>query len=417
AATMGACQENARRRTIAADGHHDARGARTCGACCKEDYARRIPLAALSWRMVEAPKCRFSGAMRGVDRPMARLRLTATACGMRLGAGGVFALVLVVCGCQRAPGPVEQTRSREIMGTFANLTVVADSRQVAAAALDAGYQRLDHVNRLMSDYIDDSEVGRLNALPPNTEMVVSPETFTCIQAALGVSEASEGAFDITCRPFVVLWKQCARAGRLPTAEEIHEAQQRVGWRFVRLNADSRSVSKAVADLQIDLGAIAKGYALDLAGAAMLAAGARGALVDVGGDVLALGRNAEGVPWRLGVRHPFADGIILRLALEDRAVATSGNQQRFYDIGGKRYSHIVDPRTGMPVEQAPSVTVIARDGMTADAWSTVLSVLSVEAGQALLASGDAPEIEALWIRGTREAPQLDFSPGFRQFVLE
>ena len=329
----------------------------------------------------------------------------------------LLAAQFAIMGCQRAAGPVERTQSREIMGTFANLSAVAADAGSAHAALAAGYARLDDVNRLMSDYVDDSEVGRLNQLDAGESLALSPETFTCIQRALRVNEISGGAFDITCRPLVWLWKGCGKEGRLPTADEMRAARAKIGSQHVVLDAATRQVRKEIDGLQIDLGAIAKGYALDLAGEAMRASGAQGALIDVGGDVLALGRSQKGEPWRIGVRHPFAEGVIVKLALENRAVATSGNQQRFYDIDGKRYSHIVDPRTGWPVEQAPSVTVIANDGITADAWSTVLSVLSVEEGRALVATDAAPEIEALWIQGGAKSPRMEKTDGFDAYVIE
>lgn len=319
-------------------------------------------------------------------------------------------------GCTRTTAPARVSRSREIMGTLATLTAVADDANRAAAAVEAGYARLADVNRLMSDYVADSEIGRLNRAPAGNPIAVGPETFYCVQRAVEFARASGGAFDATCRPLVALWKAAGEQQRLPTADELRQARDLVGPEKLTLDAGAHTITLQRAGMQIDLGGIAKGYALDLAGQAMRQAGAASLLIDVGGDVLALGGTPTGQPWHVGVKHPFTGGLIAVLQVRDRAVATSGVQQRFHEIGGKRYSHIVDPRTGQPAEQAPSVTVIARDGITADAWATAFSVLSVAEGQELLAAGAAPGVEVLWVTGSAEQPVLDQTAGFAAYMV-
>jgi len=332
-------------------------------------------------------------------------------------AGLAVAAVAVLGGCQRPPGPARASHAREIMGTLAEVTAVAADRMTADAAVAAGYARLEDVNRLMSDYVADSEVGRLNSLPAGTPIAVSPETLHCLQRALEICRASGGTFDATCRPLVRLWKQAAAEGRLPSADELRQARALVGPDRIAIDAERRCVWRVADGVQVDLGGIAKGYALDLAAEAMRGAGASGALVNVGGDVRAVGRDADGRPWQVGVKHPFQDGLFAVLSLTDRAVATSGVQQRFYEIGGRRYSHIIDPRSGWPAEQSPSVTVIAADGLTADAWATAFSVLSVEEGRGLIEAGGAPGVEVLWISGSAEEPVADMTPGFAGYLAE
>jgi thiamine biosynthesis lipoprotein len=317
-------------------------------------------------------------------------------------------------GCDQKSGPAKAARAREIMGTFAELTAVAAERTTAEEAVEAGYARLEDVNRLMSDYVADSEIGRLNRLPEGESLPVSPETFHCLQRAVEISRVSGGAFDATCRPLVSFWKQAAGQNRLPAEEDLARVRALAGSDKIMLNAQTRSVSRAADGVQVDLGGIAKGYALDLAAEAMLKAGATSVLVDVGGDVLAVGTNPEGKPWRIGVKHPFEAGLFTVLELSNRAVATSGVQQRFYEIEGKRYSHVIDPRTGRPAEQAPSVTVIAADGLSADAWATVFSVLSIEEGRQLIEAGRAPQLEAMWIAGPPDQPVVEKTSGFDGF---
>jgi thiamine biosynthesis lipoprotein len=328
----------------------------------------------------------------------------------------VVVVLLVVASCDRPPPP-SVVNQRPIMGTLAKLTAFAPDRATAVRAIDAGFERLGDVNALMSDYVADSEIGRLNALAANDSLSVSEETLTCLEKAAEVSRLSGGAFDVTCRPLVQLWKRAAKEKRLPEEEAIALALGRVGWEKLEIDPVQRVVTPRMAGLQVDLGGIAKGYALDLAARAMLDAGATHVLVDVGGDVLAKGGRPGGEPWRMGVRHPFRPGrVVFRtLAIRDGAVATSGNQERYTEIRGKRYSHIVDPRSGWPAEQAPSVTVVAPDGITADAWATVFSVLSVEAGKALIDRERLDELEVMWIWREGEAVRTDQTPGFAAYL--
>jgi thiamine biosynthesis lipoprotein len=327
----------------------------------------------------------------------------------------ILAAAVLCAGCEQRD--VRRARSREIMGTFATITAVAGDAQTASAAVEAGYQQFELVNRLMSDYATDSEIGRLNSSPPGAAGPVSPETFACLIAAAEIEEASCGAFSCTCRPLVQLWKSAARNGRLPTAEELADARALIGARHLFLEEPARLVGRRLDGVQVDLGGIAKGYALDLGAQAMRRAGAKGGLLDLGGGILVFGRHDEGEPWRVGVRHPFQDGVIAVLRLEDRAVATSGLQQRFYEVGGRRYSHIIDPRTGWPAEHAACVTVVAEDGLTSDAWATALNVLTVQEGKALLDRPDGPRVEVMWITGDAANPVIEMTPGFRELLDE
>ena len=328
-----------------------------------------------------------------------------------------LAALCLLVGCERDSGSARVSRAREIMGTFATLTAIAPDEPTATAAVEAGYARLQDVNRLMSDYVPDSEVGQLNRLPAGESLPLSPETFRCLQRAIEVSQASGGAFDVTCRPLVSLWKDAGRAGRLPSEEARARVRSLIGADKIALDVAAGTAARTAEGVQVDLGGIAKGYALDLAGEAMVNAGAASALVDVGGDVLAIGVNESGKPWRVGIKHPFRQAIFVILELSNRAVATSGVQQRFYEIDDKRYSHIIDPRTGRPAEQAPSVTVIAADGLTADAWATVFSVLTIEEGRQLIAAGRAPKLEVMWITGTADEPRVEKTAGFDAYVAE
>lgn len=325
---------------------------------------------------------------------------------------------LVGTSCER-PVPGRYASERLVLGTKARITAHAANPATARTAVQAAYGRIDDVNRLMSDYIDDSEVGHLNALNAGESLVVSPETFHCIRRAIEIGQQSGGAFDITCRPLVQLWKEAGQTNTLPTPDELKTTLAQVGIDKLQLNPSTRSVTLAIDELQIDLGGIAKGYALDLAAEALRKAGATHGLVDIGGDVLAVGPQPNGDAWRIGVQDPFRPGAnyVCILGLRDCATATSGVQQRFTVIEGARYSHIIDPRTGAPAQQAPMVTVIAPDGLTADAWATAFSVLSVEEGLELHDRLDLPDVDVLWLWGTKEDVQMRHTDGFESYVIE
>ena len=327
----------------------------------------------------------------------------------------MMTLVLAVSGCKESPHAVTVKQSLEVMGTLAEVTVVATNSQTAQAAIEAAYTRLEDVNRLMSDYLNDSEIGRLNKLPAGERLAVSSETFAVLKKAREISLLSGGAFDITCRPLVELWKRAGKKNKLPDRAAIKKTLARVGFNKLQWDEPTRNISFTVENMQIDLGGIAKGYALDLAAQALKKAGISSGLIDLGGDVLAIGSQADGRTWRIGIQHPFQKGLIAKLALIDRTVATSGNQQRFFIIEGNKYSHIIDPRSGWPAVQATSVTVIAPHGITADTWATAFSILTVEQGKLL--AGKLPNLGVMWVWKSAEKMQIAKTSGFNQYVIE
>jgi len=229
-----------------------------------------------------------------------------------------------------------------------------------------------------------------------------------LRLAQHLTEQTEGAFDVTCLPLIELWHKAHRAETLPDPSELSEALDRTGWRhFVWQDL---GLTKHRDQAGIDLGGIAKGYGIDQAVRAMRDTGAIAGLVDVGGDVRSFGRRPDGQPWRIGIRSPFDETLIATLAVEDRAVCTSGNYQRFIEIDGRRYSHIVDPRTGQPAEITPSVTVVAPTAAVADAWATALSVLGKEGLQRIPPDSG---IEAMIVLGRPEEYRLCVTDGFER----
>lgn len=241
--------------------------------------------------------------------------------------------------------------------------------RAARAARDA-FSAVADVDRMMSDYRPESDLSRLGAAAGGAPVPVPAPLLEVLAAAKGVAEASEGVFDPTVGPLVQAWRQARREGRLTTPEEVATAKALVGHRLLHLDPAAGTARLERAGMRLDLGGIAKGYACDTALRALAAHGITRAMVDGEGD-FAIGDPPPGRDaWRIAVyNHPE-----LILHLVRCGVATSGDSARYVEVGGRRYSHIVDPATGLGIESVSLVTVVARDGMTADAWATAVSVL-------------------------------------------
>lgn len=299
---------------------------------------------------------------------------------------------------------------QRIMGTDSRLIAIAPASRpyIASRGVDDAEQTLRRAESLMSTYLDASQVSQINAAPADQWITIDPQVATVLSAAQRFHERTDGAFDITARPLFQLWRRSAAAGHLPKAADIAAARGASNWKLLQI-PDHR-IRKQSTTVQIDLGGIAKGYAIDQAIEAMQAAGCEGGLVDVGGDVRVFGPPPRGERWHVGLRDPFSGEVLMNLAIDDRAVCTSGNYARFVEVGGRQYSHIVDPRTGHPADLVPSVTVVAPVAMTADGWATALSVLGEE-GLELLPD----EVEAMMIIGDREDYHAASTPGFSELI--
>ncbi len=272
------------------------------------------------------------------------------------------------------------------MGTLFRIVLYAENETQALEGREAAFRRVRELDALLSDYRPDSELNRLCRAPAGTVVPVSQELFHVLRRAREISERTRGAFDVTVGPLVDLWRAARRSGRLPSDREVADARQRVGYEFVVLDEASRSVHLARDGMRLDLGGIAKGYAADEALEVLRRLGLGRALVDAGGDI----RVGEPPPGEEGWRVGRSSGRSKPLLLSDRAVATSGDDYRFVVIEGRRYSHVLDPATGLGLTESRPVTVIARDALTADALATAGSVMSPETALRLLHGVNAIE---------------------------
>ena len=294
--------------------------------------------------------------------------------------------------------------ARDKMGTRVEVRFWHDDPITAAALLEQSMTEIDRIEAAMSTYRSDSEISEVNAFAAERPVTVSAELFTLLQRALELSRASAGAFDITYDS-VGRWYDF-RAGVKPDAEQIETGLPAIDYRHVVLDAEAQSVRFARPGVRINLGGIAKGHAVESVIDLLREAGVVSALVSAGGDTRLLGNRGNG-PWVVGVRNPDDEqGIVTRLALEDEAISTSGDYERFFIEDDVRYHHILNPSTGESAGLLRSVTVIGPDATLTDGLSTSVFVLGPEAGLALIESLD--DYEALLIDTNR---RIRFSSGF------
>lgn len=277
------------------------------------------------------------------------------------------------------------------MGVDVRIVVYAPNRAAAESSCADAFETFAALDTIMSDYRPNSEIMRLCATAAGPPVTVSKDLFTVLQRAQEVARRSDGAFDVTCGPLITLWRKARKTHILPAAAEIAQAQAVVGWRKLRLNVTRRTAQLRVRGLKLDLGGIAKGYADDRAQETLKRHGITRALVEAGGDIVVSGPPPGAKGWRIRVANAgpgLNAGAVTgaaTLLFAHCAVSTSGDTEQSVEIGGRRYSHIVDPRTGQALTDRIQVTIVARDGITSDSLSTAVSVLGSERGRTLVKS--------------------------------
>lgn len=303
------------------------------------------------------------------------------------------------------------------MGTFYSIKLVDPPGDVAA--LGKGVQAvLDAVDEALSTYRPESDLSRFNNSRSTAWQSCSPEMVTVLARALKISRLTGGAFDVTVGPLVNLWGFGPDfvPERIPAPADLKAARARVGYQHLAVRSDPPGCRKDLADLYLDLSAIAKGYGVDRLAAYLDVQGLENYLVEVGGEVRAHGHSARGGPWGVAIerpdpgrREPFAV-----VEIHDGSLATSGDYRNFFERDGRRYSHTMDPQTGAPVtHNLASVTVIADSDMTADALATGLLVLGPEKGMALARELD---LAALFIEHRGKGLERTATPGFGRYLV-
>ena len=266
------------------------------------------------------------------------------------------------------------------MGTLFRIVLYTADEAAAKQASQAAFKRVADLNRIMSDYLPESELMRLCKKAGGPAVPVSPDLFAVLARAAEISRITDGNFDVTVGPVVRLWRRSRRSQLLPDEKELAAAKVLVDYRNVQLDPAAKTVRLVKPGMLLDLGGIAKGYAAEAAQKVLKERGITHALVAAGGDI-AVSAAPPGKPgWEISIaRAPGEPNDGPTLILHDAGVSTSGDAEQYVEIGGKRYSHIVDPRTGLGLTDSWQVTVIAPDATTSDGMTKVLCVLGPDKG--------------------------------------
>jgi thiamine biosynthesis lipoprotein len=271
------------------------------------------------------------------------------------------------------------------MGTLVRITLFAPGEQPAREAFHAAFARIATLDRTLSDYRPDSELNQVARNAVGHPVGVSDDLFAVLSASQELAEATDGAFDVTQGPVVRLWREARETRRVPESAALQEAASRSGFRKLHLDPAGKTVRLDQAGMALDVGGIGKGFAASAAVEVLERLGVGRALVAVSGDLAFSGPPPGQRGWRIKVHaeDPSAVGVPDVLELTNAAVSTSGSTEQHLDVDGRRYSHIIDPSSGLGLVDDITVTVIARRGLEADGLDTAVSVLGLSRGLALV----------------------------------
>ncbi len=331
------------------------------------------------------------------------------------------ALALVVATARIATAaPADPDRkfvyTGQAMGTVITVFLYTDDEAKAAKAAEAVFTEMKRIDGVMTTWTPDSEVSQVNANAGVKPVAVSEETFAVIARAQDVSKRSKGVFDITVGAFKGLWKfDQDMDGTLPEPAEVKKRLALIGYQSVVLDPKKKTVFLKKKGMSITLGGIAKGYAVDKCVKLLHDQGFVNFMVQAGGDMYVAGKKGE-QPWVVGIRDPRGakESMFATAPVEDHSFSTSGDYERGFVKDGKRYHHILDPRTGQPAMASRSVTVRAKDAFTADAWSKVLFILGPTEAQKLIKREKLDDFEVVWVDAKNE---VTMTPGLKSVVTQ
>jgi thiamine biosynthesis lipoprotein len=326
-----------------------------------------------------------------------------------------FFIVFFLAGCERELSPLQLAGST--MGTTWQVTLIESPPALTEQQLRQGIEvELDQVNNSMSTYLSDSEITRFNALEPQVWFEPSPAFTHVLTTALEIGYQSKGAYDVTVGPLVSLWG-FGPEGMIdspPQESVIAESLGRVGQGGLRLEPGKKRVMKDKV-LSVDFSSLAKGYAVDQVAQWLHDQGANRFMVEVGGEMRLSGLSGRGDLWRIAIEQPVSSErtVAVTINLTDMSIATSGDYRNYFEVGGKRYSHSIDPRTGYPVtHDLVSVTVVHPSAMIADAWATAFTVMGAKQAKAV---AKAHGLAVYFIRRTDDGLVHSNTPQFAGYL--
>ncbi len=333
---------------------------------------------------------------------------------MRLLVTAITSLLLLAC----SRAPQELVLSGPTMGTTYTVKIVGTPATIDAdAARRAIDAVLDEVDVQMSTYRSDSDISRFNAAASTEWIAVPPELAHVVDASRQISQRSGGAFDITIAPLIAAWGfgPAGEPTTLPSDAELAALRERTGYELLEVRLAPPALRKRHPDVTIDLNAVAPGHAVDLLAERFLALGFSNFMIDIGGEILARGRNAGGEVWRIAVERPDDSELTPFdvIALHDASITTSGEYRQYFERDGVRYSHTIDPRTAHPIRSFGSVCVLGDSTLAVDAWATAMNVLGPDAGLEL---AEREGLAVMYLIEREATIEARMSSRFRQRAL-
>ena len=301
----------------------------------------------------------------------------------RKGVLSVVFCILIFCGCTRNTEdssvrvPLKRYQYSQLhLGVQVRIVLYADNDTRAAEAATEAYAKIATLEDIFSSYRAHSELNRLSTHPANSSIAVSAPLFEVLSASKRISQETEGAFDITLAPLISLWREARTQQQLPTRATIQAAQRQTGWHHIQLIDSTQSVILKQSPLGLNMGGIAKGYILDAALQTLKGQGMPRAFIEAGGDIVVGDPPPEQPGWTVHIPDapPDSPAALKAAALRNAAISTSGDTEQYVLINGKRYSHVIDPATGLGTTHRTMATVIAHQGVASDGYATALTVL-------------------------------------------
>ncbi|MGH1362950.1 MAG: FAD:protein FMN transferase [Calditrichia bacterium] len=312
-------------------------------------------------------------------------------------------MMILWCGAVAAQPEDSLTSSRKIlklMGTRFELIALAENDSLSWNAINAGIAEIERIENLISSWNPSSQTSSINRNAGIKPVTVSSELFQLIQRSIKVSRLTNGVFDISYASMDNVWRYDGSMTELPSAKEMAVSVSKIGYTNIVLNAGTKSVFLRDAGMKIGFGAIGKGYAANRAREVMKQLGIENGVVNAAGDLFAWGKQADGKDWRISIADPNdSKKVLCWLTIRNQAVVTSGNYEKFVEIDGVRYGHIIHPKTGMPVSGLKSATIICPDAELADALATSVFILGKVEGLALV--NRLKQVECLLIDAQNE----------------
>jgi len=325
--------------------------------------------------------------------------------------------LILFYGCSLKKSPQTYKETRLLMGTYVSLTCISQKDPaLVKTAIEKTFQKMENLEKQLSRNLPESEIYKINHRDKQSSFKLSAETFRVLQLSLKICSVSNGAFDITINPLLQYWKKAKAKDELPSQGNLFTLiKKKMGYQNIHLNPENKEIILKNPQTTLDLGGIAKGYIVDQGIKVLKEEGFSNIMIDAGGDIYTSGKNSTNIPWQIGIQDPKTSTNILQIInISNRGVATSGNYERFFTIKNKKYSHIINPKNGWPVNDILSVTIISPTCALSDGIATAVTVLGKKEGLALIEQ--FPEVEGMIISNMdKDSLDIITSSGFDRYI--